>query len=301
MRKQYEVIVIGGSFAGLSAALSLGRSLRRVLVIDSGEPCNSKTPRSHNFLTQDGERPADIIARARCQVASYSTVDFFTGKALLGKRVEEDFAIQLESGELFYSKKVIFATGVFDDTSDIPGLAECWGRSVIHCPYCHGYEVRNMPTGILANGEAAVQYAKLVRNLTSDLKIFTNGISTIPREQADLVRSLGISINEMKVESLQPEGDKLQYLQCVDGSRYLLQVLYAKLPFSQHCLIPEMLGCDLTDLGHIKVDKFQRTTNDGVFACGDNASPMRSIAHAVASGNMAGAAVNKELVLESYS
>src|SRR5690606_19368783 len=146
-------IIIGGSYAGLSAAMALGRSLRKVLIIDAGKPCNRQTPHSHNFITQDGKTPAEISSIARAQVAQYETVTFLSGFAVEGKKTNSGFEIKTEKGEIFESKKLILATGVKDIMSEIPGFAECWGISVIHCPYCHGYEVRNEKTGILANGD----------------------------------------------------------------------------------------------------------------------------------------------------
>ena len=138
-RNHFDVIIIGGSYSGLSAAMSLGRSLRQVLVIDSGLPCNKQTPHSHNFITQDGEKPAVISAKAKLQVDIYKTVQFFNGLAVKAFKKNKGFEITTESGDVFTSRKVLFATGVKDLLPEINGFAECWGISVLHCPYCHGY------------------------------------------------------------------------------------------------------------------------------------------------------------------
>ena len=160
----FDVIIIGGSYSGLSAGLALGRSLRSVLIIDSGKPCNRQTPHSHNFLTQDGQTPAAIAAVGRQQVEKYETVKFFSGLATGGRKTSSGFEIQTDSGRNFTARKLIFASGIRDIMPAIDGFAECWGISVIHCPYCHGYEVRNQPTGILGNGEYAYEFSSFILN-----------------------------------------------------------------------------------------------------------------------------------------
>src|SRR5690606_26609566 len=139
--KHFDVIIIGGSYAGLSAAMALGRALRNVLIIDGGSPCNRQTPHSHNFITQDGEKPHIIAEKARTQVLQYPTIKFITGIAHSGFKTEFGFTITTKANETFEAKKLIFATGLKDNMPDIKGFSECWGISVIHCPYCHGYEV----------------------------------------------------------------------------------------------------------------------------------------------------------------
>src|SRR4051812_6593031 len=168
-----DVVIIGGSYAGLAAAMSMGRALRNVLIIDSGEPCNRQTPHSHNFLTQDGKTPKEIATLARQQVEMYNTVRFFNGLATNGAKIENGFEIQVTPGETFRAKKLIFATGIKDMMPDMEGYAECWGISVLHCPYCHGYEVRNERTGILGNGEYGFEFSKVISNWTKDLTLFT--------------------------------------------------------------------------------------------------------------------------------
>src|SRR5690606_408454 len=138
--KNFDVIIIGGSYAGLSSAMTLGRALRNVLMIDSGKPCNRQTPHSHNFITQDGEEPGTIAEKAKAQVLKYDTVKFLNDLAVSGKKTENGFVIATETGKEFATKKLVFATGVKDIMPGIKGFSECWGISVIHCPYCHGYE-----------------------------------------------------------------------------------------------------------------------------------------------------------------
>lgn len=293
--KNFDIIIIGGSIAGLSAALTLGRSLRKVLVIDSGNPCNRFTPHSHNFLTQDGIPPRQIIETAKTQILKYKTVEFFDGEVQNVVKDAELFKIEINSFEkYFHAKKIIFATGLKDNLPDIKGLKECWGISAIHCPYCHGYEFKQMKTGILANGEAAFHYAKLVGNLTSELKIFTNGISEFTNDQLDYLKSKEIQIIENKLIEIRHADGFIDGIHLDDNQFIELNALYVRPDSEQSSKIPETLGCELNQNKLIVVDMFQKTNVEGVFACGDNSNMFRSISAAVASGNMAGASVNME-------
>ncbi|HOY12493.1 MAG TPA: NAD(P)/FAD-dependent oxidoreductase [Saprospiraceae bacterium] len=292
----YEVIIIGGSYAGLSAALALGRALRKVLIIDSGLPCNRQTPHSHNFLTQDGKTPKEISTIAKQQLEQYQTVKFYNGLAVSGIQKEDGFEIICQNGEKFTAKKLIFATGVKDKMPEIPGFAECWGISVIHCPYCHGYEVKGEITGIIANGNFAAHYAQLINHWTKDLTVFTNGTSTLTPEQEAKIELHNIQIIEKEINYLKHENGLVEQIFFKDKTSMSMKAIYSRPDFEQHCKIPEMLGCELTEQGFLKVDMFQKTNVPNVFACGDNTSPMRSVANAVATGSMAGVVVNNLMI-----
>ena len=196
--------------------------------------------------------------------------------------------------------KLIFATGIRDILPDIEGLADCWGISVLHCPFCHGYEVRQEKTGILGNGTLAFDFARLISNWTNDLTLFTNGTSTFTTEQKEQLEKHNIEIVETAVEKLEHMNGHLQNVIFRDGSKFSMKVLYAPVPFEQYCTIPALLGCELTEEGHIKVDPFMETTIAGVFACGDNATTMRTVANAVAMGTTAGMVLSKKMILEGF-
>lgn len=296
----YDVIIIGGSYAGLSAAMALGRSLRSVLIIDSGKPCNRQTPHSHNFITQDGEKPDVIAAKAKEQVLKYNTVSFVSDLAVSGEKVEGGFTITTQSGDTYEARKLICATGIKDNLPDIPGFAACWGTTIVHCPYCHGYELKDKKTGILANGERAFHLAGLVHNLTKDLAVLTAGKAALTSEQMAKLDQHQINIIETAITEIIHNGAQIEAVVFSDGSRLRLEALYAAVPFTQHSDIPASLGCELTEHGYIKVDAFQKSTVPGVYACGDNAAMMRSVANAVYSGNVTGAMVNKDLVDEMF-
>lgn len=299
-QKDFEIIIVGGSYSGLSAAMSLGRSLRQVLVIDSGLPCNRQTPHSHNFITHDGEKPAVISAKAKIQVDFYDTVQFYNGVAVDAIKTEKGFEIKTEDGKTFTSKKILFATGVKDLLPEIKGFADCWGISVLHCPYCHGYEVKKEKTAIIANGEMGFEYAKLISNWTKELRLLTNGKSILTSEQTKILKKHQIEIIEDEVDSLEHENGNIEYVVFKNQTKIEVKAIYHRPPFKQHCSLPETLGCELTEQGLIKVDIMQKTNIPGIYASGDSVIQARSVAMAVSSGSFAGASINKELIEESF-
>ncbi len=300
MKTDFEVIIIGGSYAGLSAGMALARSLRHTFIIDSGKPCNIQTPHSHNLITHDGDSPAQIAADARQQVLAYSTVKFKEGLVTEAKKNGDKFAVKTDEGESFSAAKLLFTTGVADVLPDIPGFSDCWGITVLHCPYCHGYEVKNTTTGIFGNTEEIFEYAKLISNWTNSLSVFTNGRAILNKEQQNILSKYNIRINERPVSGLQHKNGILQNIVFADGSKQAISALYHRPILKQHCNLPEQLGCEVNEHGFIKIDNMQQTTVTGVFAAGDNTTMFRSLAIAIADGSKAGAIINKQLVDESF-
>lgn len=298
--KDFDIIIIGGSYSGLSAAMALGRSLRSVLIIDGGKPCNRQTPYSHNFITHDGERPHIIAKKAKMQVLKYSTVQWLEDFALSGKKIKTGFEITTEKGKIFTARKLLFATGIKDKMPDIKSFSECWGISVIHCPYCHGYEFKSEKTGIMANGERAFHMASLVNNLTDAITIFTQGKPDFTKDQLQKLESHNIKIIETPIKAFEHQKGHIQNVVLADGTNENFKAVYASIPFELHSNIPVKLGCELSEVGLLKVDMFQKTNVPGIYACGDNSSGMRSVAYATATGNIAGAMVNHELTQEDF-
>ncbi|MDX2068390.1 MAG: NAD(P)/FAD-dependent oxidoreductase [Haliscomenobacter sp.] len=295
-----EVIILGGSYAGLAAAMALGRSLRKVLVLDAGEPCNRQTPHSHNFLTQDGQVPAHIGAVARAEVLQYPTVRLRKLWVSAVQAVEGGFQVTGAGAEVFQGKKLLLATGVKDQMPDLPGFAESWGISVLHCPYCHGYEVKKQELGVLANGETAFEMARLIDHWSSGLTLFTNGPMNMEKAQVEKLQAKNIRIIETPIRALEHQAGYLQKVHFEDGSHHALKALFARVPFTQSSAIAKDLGCAFTEMGHIQVNDFKKTNVPGVFAAGDNTTPMRAVAAAVAAGTMAGAMINHELIVEDF-
>jgi thioredoxin reductase len=298
--QQFDVIIVGGSYSGLAAGMALGRAMRRVLIVDSGLPCNRQTPFSHNFITQDGVPPQLIAAKARIQVERYASVEFKHGRVTEVSITDDGFDVRVEDVPVFSAKKLVFATGVRDLMPDITGFAECWGITVLHCPYCHGYEVRDEATGVLGNGERAFELVRLISNWTKDLTLFTNGPSTLTEDQAGKLRAHHIRIVETTIAELEHTKGQLLRIHFTDGSATAIHALYAMPAFEQHCAIPQQLGCALTDEGYIQVDKQQRTSIPGIYACGDSTARLRTVANAVSTGTTAGMMLNKDLVTEEF-
>ncbi|MGB3466195.1 MAG: NAD(P)/FAD-dependent oxidoreductase, partial [Cyclobacteriaceae bacterium] len=249
--KKYEVIIVGGSYAGLSSAMALGRSLRSVLIVDSGQPCNRQTPYSHNFLTRDGQTPDDIAEIALSQVLNYDTVAHLQDKVASVTRSNSGFEVRTNAGKVLNGRKILFATGVKDIMPAIKGFAECWGISVLHCPYCHGYEVAGKALGIIANGDIAFDLCKLIRHWSDKLTLFTNGKSELTDDQYDMIGKLNIEIVEKEIAELKHTNGNLDRLTFTDGSETELAAVFARVGFEHHCDIPVQLGCKVTEQGYI--------------------------------------------------
>jgi thioredoxin reductase len=295
-----DVLIIGGSVAGLSAALTLGRSRRRVLVLDSNRPCNRQTPHSHSFFTRDGETPQRLLAIGREQLQAYPTVSVQKALVTQVERVEHGFRLITEAGQTFVGKKLLLATGLTDQLPAIPGFAESWGISVLHCPYCHGYEVRDEPLGVLANGAAGFDFTRLLHQWSTDLRLFTNGPSELTAEQTAHLAARNVRIIETSITEIEHRAGQLQHLCLSNGERIPLTALFARVPFTLSGGFHDQLGCELTEQGLIRVDDFGRTTVPGVSAAGDNSNMMRQVSTASANGSKAGALLNRDLVEEEF-
>jgi len=294
-KDNYEVIIVGGSYAGLSAAMALGRALRKVLVIDNGMPCNRYTPHSHNFITQDGETPYDIFQKAKSQVLAYPTVAFQENTVLKVLKTEEGFEVKT-SDDSFFAKKIILATGIKDIFPDIKGFEDCWGKSILHCPYCHGYEVRNQQIAVVGNGEIGYDFAKLIYQWSTNIVLLTDGKSTLSEEQTNKLIAKGIRVIENKIEEYYHSNGQVTYVKLSGKMELVVDAVFARIPFQQSTIFAQDLGCNMLPSGYIQVDEMQRTSVKGVYAVGDSTSMMRSVSVAVATGTKAGAMINKELI-----
>ncbi|WP_316751250.1 NAD(P)/FAD-dependent oxidoreductase [Pedobacter gandavensis] len=295
-----EVIIIGGSYAGLSAAMALGRAGRKVLVIDSGKPCNTQTPHSHNFLTQDGQEPATIAAIALSEVLKYPTLSHLNDLVISARRIADGFELKTASGRSFKALKLLFATGVKDLMPAIKGFSECWGISVIHCPYCHGYEIAQQKTALLANGETAFHMAQVLSQWTKDLVLYTNGQVQLSEEQQQQLHLHGIPVIDTPVQEIQQEDGQLKSLLLADGQAHFFKAMYSRVSFAQHSDLPESLGCTINEQGYLVLDDKKQTSIPGVYAAGDNTTMARTVSMAVASGTLSGVAINSALTLESW-
>lgn len=297
---EFDVIIVGGSYAGLSAALALGRAKRNILIIDSNKPCNKQTPHAHNFLTHDGDKPAEISVKAKAEVLKYPTVKFIEGKAISATSIDKGFVVELANGTSFNSRKILLASGLKDILPEIIGFRECWGISVIHCPYCHGYEVKDEKVGLLMNGDMAFDMAKMISHWNKEVVLLTNGASTLTVEQTNQLQSKSISIIEKELSALEHNKGYLNNVVFKDGEQLKLKAIYAKPKMVQHSNLYTDLNCEINENGLLVVDSFQKTTNNGVYAAGDCTTMFRSLSAATAAGSMAGAMINKDLIWEDF-
>lgn len=290
----YDVIVIGGGSAGLSAALYLGRSRRRTLVVDAGEPRNRPAHSAHGVFTRDGASPAELLEVARRQVAAYPTVELWRVKAESAVKGPSGFVVRVQDGREVNARRLLFATGIRDELPLIEGLTERWASGVLHCVYCHGYEIADQPVALIAAPDVAVRAAASVYQLTRDLVLCTNG-EAMPEEGAEQLVKRGIRIIEAPIERVAGRAPDL-LLQFTDGSRLSRAAIFVRTVLRDSSDLPARLGCELDSPHGLVVGPDWQTSVSGVYAAGDVAASKDQIVIAVASGAEAAIAINGDLV-----
>ncbi len=295
----FDVIVIGGSYAGIAAALQLGRARRKVLVLDAGQRRNRFAPHSHGFLGQDGQAPEAIAAKGRAEVLAYPTVTWREVAATEARAIPGGFTVRA-GGEELRARRLVLATGVVDDLPEVPGLAERWGKTAFHCPYCHGYELGLGRLGVLATGPLSLHSAALVSEWAApgQLTLFLNGAFEPDAEQLADLASRGIAIERERVEAIQGEAPAIE-LVLRGGRTSRLDGLFVMSRTRIHSPFAESLGCQLEEgpVGSFyKTDAMKETTVPGVFACGDAGLAMGAVSFAVADGVRAGVGAHQSLV-----
>ena len=298
----HDVLVIGGSFAGLAAAMQLGRARRRVCVLDTGAPRNRFAAASHGFPGQDGRSPQEILAAFRAELAPYPTLSFRDGTAVSAAREGEGFRVALAEGGAITARRLVLAFGVRDSLPDLPGLTERWGATVLHCPYCHGYELNGGPVGVLARSEAALHQAMLLPDW-GPTTLFTQGALALSSDQRQGLTDRGVKIEETPVAALLGTAPALDGVRLDDGREIALAGLFLAPDTALSCDLAGALGCAMTDgpTGpYMAVDPMQATSQPGVFAAGDLASPMPNATIAAAAGVMAGSAAHRSLIFDPY-
>jgi len=302
----FDAVVVGGSWAGLSAAMQLVRARRRVLVVDAGRPRNRFAHTSHGFFGQDGRTPTAILEAARAQVLAYPTASFREGEAtgvVPPPEPDGDFEIALASGSIARTRRLVIATGVVDELPDIPGLRERWGKSVLHCPYCHGYEVAGGRLGVLAVGEKSMHQALLLPDWSADVTLFTNDAFEPDDAQLAALAARGVRVDRRRVAALVGDGLTLAGVRVTgaDGDETLgLDALFTASRTRMASPLAEQLGCAFDDgpFGPvIRTDEKKQTSVPGVFAAGDAARQMHNATFASADGVMAGISAHQSLAL----
>ncbi len=293
MKNEFDVVIIGGGVAGLSAALVLGRARREVVVIDAGTPRNAPAAHAHGFLTRDGIPPKELLALGRDEVREYG-VEIIEDVV---HRLRHDKAVELASGRVISGRRIVVTTGLADELPDVPGVAERFGTDVLHCPYCHGWEVRDQLFGVLATSEKSVHQALIVWQWSKDLTFFTHTQQISADDRAKLT-GLGIRIVDGKVSELAVENDRLTGVRLVDGELVERDVVFAGPKFVPHDRLLAQLGCGRAEDGSITVDAQGRTTVDGVWAAGNVVDPMAQLVVAAGDAYRMASALNFDLVLE---
>lgn len=304
-RSRYDVVVVGAGAAGLSAALVLGRSGRKVLVLDGGEPRNAPADASHGFFTRDGVHPGEMLRIGREQLAPYPNVKCRAGRATEASGTDGAFEVALEDGEVVAARKLVLATGVLDELPGRPGFRELWGKGVYHCPYCHGWEVRDKALAVLARPEAAFQRVALIRTWSRDLALLTDGVGGLSEDDRKKLDTLSIPVYEEKISRLEGDparpGGGLERIVFEDGFALEREGIFYVPPQRLRSGLAGALSSELSapvpTVEFVKAEPLTReTTVAGVYSVGDTvAGPGQSVVLASASGAAAAYVLNHAL------
>jgi thioredoxin reductase len=294
----FEVVIVGAGPAGLSAALILGRCRRRVLLFDNGRPRNGASQAMHGYLTRDGIAPSDFLARARDELAPYDTVRIVHAEVTDAVCQEGRFAVTLSGGERYYARKLLLATGVVDRVPDIPGFADLYGRSVFHCPYCDGWEIRDQPWAVYGKGDRAYGLALELTTWTGDIAICSDGPSEIDTRHRDRLAALGIAVREDRVVRLEGRDGVLTRVVFDRGDALPRRALFFTTGQEQRSSLASSLGCEFNDKGTVRTGKYEATHLHGLYVAGDASRAVQWVIVAAAEGAEAAFAINTDLVRE---
>ncbi|WP_180279016.1 NAD(P)/FAD-dependent oxidoreductase [Janthinobacterium sp. BJB304] len=290
----FDAIIVGGSYAGLSAATQLARARLRVLVIDGGQRRNRYASHSHGFLTQDGSGTAAIAAEGKAQLLAYATVTWLDGTAVLAAASRDGFDVTLADGNVVHGRRLVLATGVIDELPPVDGLSERWGGSVFHCPYCHGYELEQGAIGVLATGPLSMHHALMLPDWGT-VTFFLNGAFEPDAAQLAQLGARGVTVLRTPVARIDGVADVVM----ADGSRHAMAGLFVATRTRLASSLAVTLGCALEEgaMGpFVRTDEQKASSVPGVFCCGDAGRMAGSVAFAVADGAMAGVAAHRSLM-----
>jgi thioredoxin reductase len=295
-----DVIIVGGSSAGLSAALVLGRSRRNVVVFDDSQPCNRFSHASHGFLTRDGIAPSELVQIGREQLGTYPNVEVRADTVSHITPVDGGFNVETASGNTVTARKVLLATGIKDILPPVKNMEQFWGTSVFHCPYCDGWEVRDEAIVVYGGGENAFHKTMLLWNWSPNLTFCTGGEGEIPAEKRALFEKNGITVIETPVSHVEGQDGQVDQIVFTDGTTLNCKAIFIQPAFEHRTPFAQDLGCVLTPQNFVQADTLGRTNVPGLYAAGDLTAQMRSVALAVAQGSSAGAGINYDLIVEDF-
>ncbi|MCV7156373.1 NAD(P)/FAD-dependent oxidoreductase [Mycolicibacterium brisbanense] len=304
MADSWDCVIVGGGAAGLSAALVLGRARRRTLVIDAGAQSNSAAHGIGGLLGHDGRPPAELYGMGRDELASYPTVRVLDGDVVTVCRTDGVFDLELSTGQTEQARRVLLATGMDYEVRELPGMAELWGGSVFHCPFCHGWEVADQPLAVLARGERAIHLALLLRNWSQDIVVLTDGPAEFDEDELRRFAVAGVRIDERTVVELQSNAGELAAIRFAEGDPLPRRGLLVASTLRQRSSLVAQLGLETAAsqiaVDTVVVDPIGRTSVPGVFAAGDITGQMPQVAAAIAAGSATAAAVVQSLSADDY-
>ena len=296
----YDVVIVGGGAAGLSAALVLGRARRRVAVIDSGAPRNAPAAHMQGYLSRDGLPPSELLAIGRAEVTSYG-VELIDDAVVSVDPLDPGFTVRLSSGQALTARRLLVATGVTDHVPDLPGVRERWGRDLLHCPYCHGWEVRDQPLGVLGANPESIVFAQLLRGWSDDLIYFAHTQEPTEAEALALA-ARGIRVVPGEVARLVIEDDHLTGVELADGEVIPRSAVFVRPVITPHPdYLLAALGCALDATGFAVVDSTGRTSVPGVWGAGNAVDPRAQVITAAGAGSAAAIAINADLLQDDIA
>ena len=305
MERSWDCIVVGAGAAGLSAALVLGRARQRTLVVDAGRQSNLVAHGIGGLLGHDGRPPAELYAAGRNELAAYPTVELRSAEVVSGERRDGGFVLHMADGSHETARRVLLASGMDYRFPPLPGIPERWGRSVFHCPFCHGWEVRDQPLGVLDRGAMGVHRALLLRVWSDDVTLLANGPAELDADDVERLRSAGVTVDERPVAELCGPGSTLTAVVLSDGTERPLGGLLVPVTLYQRSPLAEQLGAAASSPGPVvadalEVDSMFQTGVAGLSAAGDLSCQMPSVANAIAAGSNAAAGIVRSVVAEAY-
>ncbi len=291
----YDAIIVGGSAAGLSAALILGRFRHRVLVCDSGTPRNAPADAVHGFFTREGTPPAELYQQGRDQLRPYETVEIVTATVTDITRSPNGFCVTSNEGTVYEGRTILLATGIQDELLPIPGMVEYWAHGIYHCPYCHGYEVRDQPIAVIGSGAVLHHVPQLLRLLSDDIVVCTRS-EVCTAEERDMLENRNVQVYTQPISRILGDQNGVTGIEFTDGSILPRTAIFTRPDQHLRGAFIASLGCALTEQGFVQVDDFGRTTVKGVYAAGDIVTMMQQVLYAAASGARAAVGINLDLL-----
>lgn len=297
----YDVVIVGGGPAGLSAALVLGRCRRRVLLCDAGQPRNAASAHLHGYLTRDGVNPREFLRLGRSELAHYDTVEVRDVQVTDARCESSRFSTTLATGETVCSRKLLLATGVVDNVPAIEGLRELYGKSIFHCPYCDGWELREQPMAVYGRGERGYGLSLELTGWTRDIVLLTDGPCELDEDQRERLATNGIAVREARVTRVEGRHGILDRVHLEGGDSVTCRAMFFTTGQEQRSLLAVSLGCEFNDKGTVSTGKYETTHLPGLYVAGDASRAVQWVVVAAAEGAEAAFSINQALIKEDLA